>query len=276
MPCHRLSFFLLFFKGQLFVCMSAEEVRKVLEVWQGQRCQRCLWWLRLWRDTVCGLFCSLVWHEKLLSGLKIFTVFTFERVGWQMSTGVWASGVALFMLFDLCIMAVLRSSRVCQVFWVQWRNDWGTRVHLSHCWKQPQRKTRVSVASAITYASTSAEDGKAVWFTSAVAVWKESSNSSASLNLVYLRSASFFSTATQPAPGGGREATLGWEIERLLKLTDSHGYCLSCCSSLTKGLPGGHLVGGERGGSPTPTCVSVIAWSQGRVDTAAGRNWIWF
>lgn len=190
-----------------------------------------------------------------------------------MSTGVWASGVALLMLFDLCIMAVLRSSRVFQAFRVEWRNDWGTRVHLTHCWKQPQSKTWISVDSAITYGSTSAQDGKAFWLTSAVAVWKESSNSFASLNLVYLRSAP---TATQPALGGGREATLGWEIERLLKLTDSHGYCLSCCSSLTKVLPGGHLVGGGKGGSPTPTCVSVIAWSQGRVETAAGRNWIWF
>lgn len=104
-----------------------------------------------------------------------------------MSTGVWASGVALLMLY-LCIMAVLRSSRVCQVFRVEWRNDWGTRVHLTHCWKQPQSKTRISVDSAITYGSTSAEDGKAFWLTSAVAVWKESSNSSAFLNLVYLRS----------------------------------------------------------------------------------------
>lgn len=129
-------------------------------------------------------------------------------------------------------------TRVWKVIWVLWKNNWGTQVHLTHYWSQQQSWTQEWPLRLLKVAQP--EDQQYQF-------GKGSSSSSAWSHWDF--------------PG---------EIERLLPLTHE-----SCCSSLTKVLPVGDLFGGV-GAPNTHTHPPVIAWSQGRVDSAPGRNWIWF
>lgn len=117
MLCHRLSFFLLFFLRVSFLCAwaldpgSSTERRGGLESFGGVTRSKvptvfvmasALTWRSLW-------FVLLAWStRKTFIRSKNFTVFTFERVGWQMSTGVWASVDVVWSVYHGCLEELAR------------------------------------------------------------------------------------------------------------------------------------------------------------------------